>query len=414
MVGAQCDAGNRLTNVVEAGNWARGFDYDYYGNRWVDPGSSRTYGIAPSGTTPTANVFDASNQINGSVTYDAAGNQTVVSGNISVGDAALYDAENQLVQTTESPSLGGAVEPYFYDGEGRRVEKIEPGNVIVVYVYDATGLLAAEYSNLPSYSSPCYLTHDHLGSLRMVTDQASNLIARHDYLPFGEEVPGGSFGRSSKFGPNDGGYFPLKFTGQLRDGETGLDYFGARYYGSALGRFTSPDDPLVDQHASDPQNWNLYAYVRNNPLKNTDPNGLDCITTSNQTSSGVEVTTERGDSAGTCSGTYVDGTVNTSSYQYNGTSLSYSFGNDTASGAGTIAFSKYSNDDWAPGSTNMLGAAQIGGSQALVNEFMKQAAINAAAGVAGRVIGEGVDAFLAARAARTAAAAVDIDSQPEQ
>ena len=166
----------------------------------------------------------------------------MVSGNTSVGDAALYDAENQLVQTTESPSLGGAVEPYFYDGEGRRVErKIEPGNVIVVYVYDATGLLAGEYTNLPSYSSPCatpcYLTHDHLGSLRMVTDQASNLIARHDYLPFGEEVPGGSFGRSSKFGPNDGGYLPLKFTGQLRDDETGLDYFGARYYDSALGRF---------------------------------------------------------------------------------------------------------------------------------------------------------------------------------
>ncbi len=356
------DAGNRLTNVVEAGNWARGFDYDYYGNRWVDPGSSRTYGIAPSGTTPTANVFNASNQINGSVTYDAAGNQTVVSGNISVGDSALYDAENQLVQTAESPSLGGAVEPYFYDGEGRRVEKIEPGNVIVVYVYDATGLLAAEYTNLPSYSSPCvtpcYLTHDHLGSLRMVTDQASNLIARHDYLPFGEEVPGGSFGRSSKFGPNDGGYLPLKFTGQLRDGETGLDYFGARYYGSALGRFTSPDDPLVDQHASDPQSWNLYAYVRNNPLKNTDPNGLDCVNTSTQTSSGVEVTTERGGSADTCSGTYVNGTVDVSSYSYNGRNLGYSFSNDTASGAGTITFGAV--DDWGPGTSNLLGARQIG------------------------------------------------------
>ncbi len=163
--------------------------------------------------------------------------------------------------------------------------KIEPGNVIVVYVYDATGLLAGEYTNLPSYSSPCvtpcYLTHDHLGSLRMVTDQAGNLIARHDYLPFGEEVPGGSFGRSSKFGPNDGGYLPLKFTGQLRDGETGLDYFGARYYGSAMGRFTSADDGS-DQDPSDPQSWNLYSYVRNNPLKNIDPSGQDCITTSNQ------------------------------------------------------------------------------------------------------------------------------------
>ncbi len=90
------------------------------------------------------------------------------------------------------------------------------------------------------------------------------------------------------------------------------------------------------------------------------------------------MTTERGGSAETCSGTYVDGTVNTNSYQYNGTSLSYSFGNDTSSGAGTIAFSKYSDDDWAPGSSNMRGAAQIGASQLVVDEFMKQAAIGAA------------------------------------
>lgn len=53
--------------------------------------------------------------------------------------------------------------------------------------------------------------------------------------------------------------------------ETGLDYFGARYYSGAQGRFTSPDQPLADQHPEDPQSWNMYAYVRNNPLKNTDP-----------------------------------------------------------------------------------------------------------------------------------------------
>jgi hypothetical protein len=169
----------------------------------------------------------------------------------------------------------------------------------------------------------------------------------------------------------------------------------------------SADDPSNDQYSNDPQSWDLYSYVRNNPLKNIDPFGQDCITTSNQTSSGVTVTTERGGSADTCSGTYVDGTVDTSSYRYNGTALSYSFSNDTSSGAGTIALSNSSNDDWGPGSSNRLGAAQIGGSQAFVNEFTKQAAIGAAAGAAGRIIGAGVEALLAARAAR-AAAAVDV------
>jgi RHS repeat-associated protein len=58
----------------------------------------------------------------------------------------------------------------------------------------------------------------------------------------------------------------------------GLDYFGARYYSGAQGRFTSPDAPLLDQHPEDPQSWNLYSYVRNNPLRFIDPTGQTCQT----------------------------------------------------------------------------------------------------------------------------------------
>jgi RHS repeat-associated protein len=151
-------------------------------------------------------------------------------------------------------------------------------------------------------------------------------------------------------------------TGKERDQETGLDYFGARYFGAALGRFTSPDDPLVDQHVSDPQSWNLYAYVRNNPLKNTDPFGLDCITTSDASSSSLTVTTERRGSADTCSGTHVNGTVNVNSYSYNGSNLSWSDNSEWRGGAMNFVFGSTasSNSDWGPGSGNMLGARQIG------------------------------------------------------
>ena len=62
-------------------------------------------------------------------------------------------------------------------------------------------------------------------------------------------------------------------SGKERDAETGLDYFGARYYSGAQGRFSSPDKPLLDQHIEDPQSWNLYAYARNNPLIYIDPTG---------------------------------------------------------------------------------------------------------------------------------------------
>ncbi len=68
------------------------------------------------------------------------------------------------------------------------------------------------------------------------------------------------------------------FTGKERDAETGLDFFGARYFSSAQGRFTSPDWSAVPQPVpyaslSDPQTLNLYAYVRNNPLSRADADG---------------------------------------------------------------------------------------------------------------------------------------------
>lgn len=73
-----------------------------------------------------------------------------------------------------------------------------------------------------------------------------------------------------------------KFTGKLRDNESGPDYFGARYFSGAQGRFTSADwsaKPEAVPYASlgDPQSLNLYAYVRNNPLSRTDLDGhWDC------------------------------------------------------------------------------------------------------------------------------------------
>jgi len=65
-----------------------------------------------------------------------------------------------------------------------------------------------------------------------------------------------------------------KFTGKERDGETGLDYFEARYMSAAQGRFTSPDPGNAGAFTSNPQSWNAYSYVVNNPLKYTDPHGL--------------------------------------------------------------------------------------------------------------------------------------------
>src|SRR5216117_943175 len=70
-----------------------------------------------------------------------------------------------------------------------------------------------------------------------------------------------------------------KFTGKERDSESGLDNFGARYDSSSMGRFMSPDPANIGgdlDESGDPQSWNAYSYVQNNPINATDPDGLDC------------------------------------------------------------------------------------------------------------------------------------------
>jgi RHS repeat-associated protein len=112
-----------------------------------------------------------------------------------------------------------------------------------------------------------YLHTDALGSVRMVTNTQGARLELYDYLPFG--------------GPWGGQTIPstLKFTGKERDTETAfgnqpLDYFGARYYQSQMGRFLTVD-PVLDIESAlvDPQRWSRYTYALNNPLKFTDPDG---------------------------------------------------------------------------------------------------------------------------------------------
>jgi RHS repeat-associated protein len=72
----------------------------------------------------------------------------------------------------------------------------------------------------------------------------------------------------------------VHFTGKPRDYDTGLnlDYFGARYFSGAQGRFTSPDEPLTFAGPENPQSWNLYGYGLNNPLLYSDPDGHEpCV-----------------------------------------------------------------------------------------------------------------------------------------
>ena len=104
------------------------------------------------------------------------------------------------------------------------------------------------------------------------------------YSPFGQQL----------YTPQIGPPNSYLFTGKERDSESGLDNFGARYYASTMGRFMSPDPGwLLAADPTNPQSWDMYAYVLNNPLTNVDPTGMDCVTDNGPGT----VTTNAGDCA---------------------------------------------------------------------------------------------------------------------
>jgi RHS repeat-associated protein len=263
------DSLNRLSSASEnsGANWSQTYGYDRWGNRWVSASSGYTL----SGLTPTSGgAFNTANNRIFASSYDFSGNQT----SDALGRTFDYDAENH--QTKFNTSAG----QYFYDGDGRRVKKIDDGGT-TVFVHNAGGQLIAEYRSDPvppaaGGGGTSYLTSDHLGSTRVVTgtNPTQPMKARYDYVPFGEELGSGIGGRTLGMGYGAADSTRQKFTQKERDNESGLDYFLARYYSSSQGRFTTSDEPFADQDEIDPQTWNLYSYVINNPLKYDDPLGL--------------------------------------------------------------------------------------------------------------------------------------------
>jgi RHS repeat-associated protein len=292
--------------------WAETYTYDPWGNL-ISLGPNATTQPNYVGCTQESgfnytNFMGTNNRITETgFTYDAAGNITASPG----PSTYVYDAENHL--TSASTPAGSAT--YTYDGDGKRLTK----STGTMYWYGANSeaFLETDLSNNMRYNyfffngqrvgridtsnSVTWYLGDHLGSSRVVWSLAAQ--DESDFYPFGGERVISS-GTANTY----------KFTGKERDSESGLDNFEARYFGSSLGRFLSPD-PDPDQidgfdHLESPQAWNGYAYVQNNPLNATDPDGLDCVYDNGNGTAKIV----RGDCISqTDNGYYVNGTVHTKS-----------------------------------------------------------------------------------------------------
>jgi RHS repeat-associated protein len=143
--------------------------------------------------------------------------------------------------------------------------------MFVPLVLAALGFVARPSMAAVPVSEVQYFHLDGLGSVRAMSDKSGQLITSETraYLPFGEQWCGGP-----ACPPPAPTSQPKRFTGKERDTETGLDYFGARYYGARLARFTTVDPATNTQESlADPQRWNRYAYSLNSPYRYIDPDG---------------------------------------------------------------------------------------------------------------------------------------------
>jgi RHS repeat-associated protein len=269
------DSLNRISTAATADGttYNQQFTIDAWGN------------VAQSGSPMFQQNFTVSNQVLG-YCYDADGNMLDQGGCVTP-HAYSYDAENRIIATN-----GGSV--YTYDAAGQRVGKNLSsrggteyfyfgglpvaelsGGVWSDYIFDgsrriamSTSAGAGDPSGSEAAQTTTYYHGDHLGSSRMMTSgtySTDGKVWSALYSPYGQMVSGSL--------PSH-----YQFTGKEYDSDTGLNYFGARYYASNMGRWMSPDwaeKPTAVPYANygNPQSLNLYAYVNNRPVSVADPDG---------------------------------------------------------------------------------------------------------------------------------------------
>ena len=188
-----------------------------------------------------------------------------------------WDYKNQITQAAS----GTATSTFAYDHAGSRVRLATNGAGTTTYptknynvqgatttkhIYAGNELIAEVIGN--GISTSTYIIHtDHLGGVHVVTNASGTAVSTSDYYPYGDlRVNVGLLNEQRRF------------TGHEYDGGPNLTYAGARYFTGALGNFLSEDPSFLvidarSQDLLDPQSLNSYAYARNNPIKNFDPDG---------------------------------------------------------------------------------------------------------------------------------------------
>lgn len=245
----------RISAVSCGTTWGQTFNYDAFGN------------LKKNGSSSWLPTYDSSNnnryQSGGGISYDgngkllgdtfntytwsAYGNPASVN-----GQALVFDALGRMVENSTSGR------EYIYAPGGSQVLAVMNGQTPVQTMFPLAGGATAVYDASAHLS---YAHADWLGSGRLVTSSTRTMLSDSAYGPFGEQ-----------YAATGSGYI---FTGQQQWTAMGLDDFLFRRYSPVQGRWVSPDPAgLAAVDITNPQSWNRYAYVNNNPLRYIDPLGL--------------------------------------------------------------------------------------------------------------------------------------------
>ncbi|HEV2915335.1 MAG TPA: RHS repeat-associated core domain-containing protein [Pyrinomonadaceae bacterium] len=302
------DKANRLVEgtALSTGRKQR-YTYDAFGNQLTID----TYAnVTPSSATLIepfqSNVNSAKNQYNG-MEYDGAGNMLGLVNNrlytydslnmikYAPGFTYLYGPNDERIWKVDRGQSGSTIYETFtlrgLNNEVLREYKLTGGNYagnwrwMKDYIYRGDKLLATE-----SAAGQRHYHLDHLGTARLVTDGGAVVRESPQYFPFGAEATAPA---PSSQEPDP---LRLRFTGHERDKDYAgqvLDYMHSRYYRAGFAKFLSLDPKGQYEASAQPQVWNRYTYVLNNPLKLIDPDGRSPImlNTSNQKMMGMLIRT---------------------------------------------------------------------------------------------------------------------------
>ena len=286
------DAFSRFSYVQRAGQPQRDqkATYDAYGNLTALEKSGNTRVLTTSAATNRLATPESAYTSNGELAYAVIDGLDFAYGYDGLGQQLFqqtssktwvyaYDANDERILTWECARVGSnhpcgeipSHERYTLRGLAGEVLRVfsGPGRAELTWEEDFVyrdGQPLAWVKADPEGEKKLFLHADHLGSTRQVSSATGAQVARHDFLPFGEESTASS-----------NGDIKLKFTGHERD-QPGrpMDYMRARSASPMLGRFLRVDPSGESARQTVPQTWNRYTYAANNPIANQDPDGREC------------------------------------------------------------------------------------------------------------------------------------------